>query len=112
MSPASALVSNLRQAAVMKSGSQSTRQPAPRSCSATVSAAGPQFDVVAGSAATHQHRMAGPVQQRGDRRADGAGTDESNGGGDRTENTCSRLGTRPKPADKEYLCCAATPPVR
>ena len=41
MNPASALMSSLRQAAVMKSGSQSTRQPAPRSSSATVSAAGP-----------------------------------------------------------------------
>src|ERR1700742_47554 len=41
MKPARALVSSLRQAAVMKSGSQSTRQPAPRSSSATVSADGP-----------------------------------------------------------------------
>ncbi len=41
MNPASALVSSLRQDAVMKSGSQSTLQPAPRSSSATVSAAGP-----------------------------------------------------------------------
>ena len=192
MNPASALTSSLRQAAVMKSGSQSTWQPAPRSSSATVSAegplgstsrgfgaqphppfrlglgavpddprdhrrrravrldlldlldtvlqhdddgvlvaqagqpagrvvvlggfdrqhenvdraghltgigvhrtghhdrifaVGPQFDAVAGSVTAHQHRMPGLVQKRGDRRADGAGTDECDVRGDRTEIT-------------------------
>ena len=41
-----------------------------------IRAVGPQFDAVAGGATAHQHRMPGLVQQRGDRRADGAGTDE------------------------------------
>ncbi len=34
----------------------------------------PQFDVVAGGAPTDQYWMPGLVQQRGDRRSDGAGT--------------------------------------
>src|ERR1700741_2660735 len=55
MNPASALVSSLRQAAVMKSGSQSTRQPAPRSSSATVSAAGPLGSTSAASVRNRTH---------------------------------------------------------
>ena len=38
-------------------------------------AIGAQFDAVAGSVTADQQRIAGLVQQRGDRRADGAGTD-------------------------------------
>jgi hypothetical protein len=41
-------------------------------------AVGAQFDAVARSVTTQHNRMAGFVQQRGDRRADGAGTDERN----------------------------------
>jgi len=45
-----------------------------------IAAVGPQFNAVAGGVAAHQHLVARLVQQRGDRRADGAGTHERDGG--------------------------------
>ena len=80
-----------------------------------IAVVGPQFDAVAGGVAAQQHRVAGLVQQRGDRRADGAGTHERDGGGNATEVT-NRAGCLDwavvQIGQREYLCCAATPPVR
>ena len=45
-----------------------------------IAAVGPQFNAVAGGAAAQRHLVAGLVQQRGDRRADGSGTHERDGG--------------------------------
>ncbi|OOK65033.1 hypothetical protein BZL30_8828 [Mycobacterium kansasii] len=47
-----------------------------------VRAVGPQFDAVPRGVAAQQHPVAGRVQQRGHRRADGAGADHSDVGCD------------------------------
>ena len=52
-----------------------------------VGAVGPQFDVIAGGMAAKQYRVPGRVQQRRDRRADGAGANKCDVCGDETKST-------------------------